>query len=145
MPGSALRICRYARKWTWLLYALALFVGTHIPIPETFDELVTVWDKVIHAGAYFGLGSLTAAAFFQAAPPRVPVVSMTVGLLGYAALDELLQGFVGRSPDPTDWMSDAAGILLAMCLAQLVVVVVFRHHGVPSSCSRDRTVATVPK
>ena len=33
-------------------------------------------------------------------------------LLVYAALDEVLQGFVpGRQPDRTDFLADAAGIL----------------------------------
>lgn len=142
MSGRVTRICLYARKWTWLLYAVALFIGTHIPIPEWCDELVTLWDKVIHAGAYFGLGTLMAAAFFQT-PPRVPVVPLTLGLLAYAAIDEVLQAFVGRAPDLTDWMSDAAGIMLAMCLSQLIVVAISRHSRVPGSRVGDQTVATV--
>ncbi len=104
---------RLAFRVTWLVYAFALFAGTHMSIPHEFDELVTSWDKLIHAGAYFGLGVLTALAFIH-----VRLAVLIPCLMAYAVIDELLQAFVDRTPDVSDWMSDSAGILLAVLLVQ---------------------------
>jgi VanZ family protein len=105
------------------LYWLAIFVLTHIPIPEVIRE-AHVSDKSLHFLTYMILTFLFWSAlkpaekahWHQAAAWLVLLVVM-----GYAVCDECLQYFVaGRSPDLEDLLANAVG-----ALAGLAVVAVF--------------------
>jgi len=101
----------------WLLYAAGLFLSTHLPVPESLEEIVGMFDKVFHANAFFVLGLLTLVSLCwdprETPALRRPSLAILAGLLLYAGLDEWLQGFTNRTPDLSDWCSDACGIVLA--------------------------------
>jgi VanZ family protein len=99
----------------WVCYAIALMIATHIPIPEDFGTFVSVYDKLLHAGAYLGLGVLTYLSLMDFRTGTLAVLPVYVGLLLFAAQDEYLQGFVNRTPDFNDWVSDALATLVALC------------------------------
>ncbi|WP_437231159.1 VanZ family protein [Planctomicrobium sp. SH661] len=101
----------------WVLYSLILFAATHVPVPRELEEVVSTFDKIIHASAFFVLAVLTILSL----PARRPSVWLLCGLLMYAALDEFLQRFVNRTPDLVDWFSDAAGIVAAFILMRLLM------------------------
>ena len=100
----------------WLGYAAALFVATHMPIPESAAPYVAGRDKVIHMAVYFVLGGLTGLVFLKTHPLRLPTLSLISGLWLYAGLDEVLQGLTRRHPDAADWAMDATGAALAIML-----------------------------
>ena len=114
-------ILAWSRRWeVWYRRALPaywvfLFCVTHfpnlrldLPLPET--------DLWAHFVAFGLLGFLfwrfvesyqrpVSARLFQAALP---------GLVVYAAFDEYLQQFVGRSTAFTDWLADVAGLAVVL-------------------------------
>jgi len=97
----------------WFFYATALFLMTHLPVPAPLENMVSTFDKAIHAAAFYVLAMLTLLAFPGKTARKTPSLVLLSALLGYAALDEYLQGFVNRTPDVMDWISDSTGILLA--------------------------------
>ncbi|MFM7244280.1 MAG: VanZ family protein [Planctomycetaceae bacterium] len=92
-------------------YTAVLLFATHHPKPgELVGELVHR-DKTLHFTAY-GLLGLMAAATIAAAgrfSPRA-VVAAVVGLVAFAAADEVTQPLFGRSTEFLDWACDSAGI-----------------------------------
>lgn len=99
-------------------YWLALFCGTHLPRLD-LGVRIRSSDKLVHAAAY----ALLAFLFWRFAealgqPLSGRFVWIAAGCLAlYAALDEYLQAFVGRSPDFGDWLANLGG--LAVVLAAL--------------------------
>jgi VanZ family protein len=66
------------------------------------------WDKAQHALVFFCLSSLGILAYQKA------TVKVTIGLLLYGALIEVLQWIIGwRSGELADWVADGIGILIS--------------------------------
>lgn len=107
---------------TGIVYAVCLFISTHIPEPPDLSDLGPDSDKVMHAGAYFLLAILVAASaarwFVQS--PRNPWLLFAL-LLAYAAFDEVSQGPVGRSPEVLDWCADASGLMLGLSAMRVLL------------------------
>lgn len=116
-----------SRTWQWgvrtvWIIALAMWLAaTHLPVPRGASAVISEWDKLIHASAYLILTLLTVAVFAKTQPVRIPIIKLAACLLLLGALDEILQGPVGRSPEFADWVADSIGVMLGLALAQLVV------------------------
>ncbi|MDO9519205.1 MAG: VanZ family protein [Pseudohongiella sp.] len=68
-------------------------------------------DKVVHCMMFAACGYLSARAWAG----RFNLVLLLVGLLGFAALTEVLQTLVpGRSGDIADFLADAVGIFIGL-------------------------------
>ena len=102
-------------------YWMLLFALTHLPRLE-FDVGVADSDKYAHALAFAGLAFLYWRALATAYPPRSVRFALAAGavLLGYAAVDEWLQRFTGRSVDLRDWLFGAGGIVGALVALELL-------------------------
>lgn len=114
---------RWRRLWLRLLpsYWLFLFVVTHLPRLH-LPDMVPQEDKIAHVIAY-GLLALLLWKFAESvrrAPlgPRFVWVALAV-LAGYAALDEYLQSFVGRTASVGDWLADMLGAALVLAAMEL--------------------------
>jgi VanZ family protein len=105
-----------AIRIVWLLAVITLFCATHLPVPDDAEEIVSTFDKVIHASSYCILTVLTCLAWLPARPGFRHITLLISGLLLFAAFDEITQALVHRSPDVEDWKSDASGIVIA-CVA----------------------------
>ena len=70
-----------------------------------------VWDKLLHAAEYGGLGLLLNAALRASGlPARRAFVLALAGASLYGASDELHQLFVpGRDSEVLDWVADTVG------------------------------------
>ncbi|MEQ8849357.1 VanZ family protein [Botrimarina sp.] len=95
----------------------ALFIGTHLP-RQAVDGQFMLYDKPIHAAAYFGLALLTTVnlrlAGWRMSPLGVAAVLLMV--LTLAAIDELSQPIFGRVCDLADWLADATGAVLGVAV-----------------------------
>ena len=95
-----------------LLYWPAIFVLAHIPIPQLVYK-AQVSDKTLHLITYLILVFLL---WFAVSPDKkVNWGKATVWLVflimaGYGGVDELLQGYVGRSCDIKDFLANLAGV-----------------------------------
>ncbi len=99
------------------LWAIA-FTATHWPIPHPADKaLFPHVDKVAHALIY---GTLAIAAAFAVRSwgfrwSPLLAVAIALGMIALGIFDEMTQMFVvGRTPDPTDLLADAVGIVLGL-------------------------------
>jgi VanZ family protein len=97
-----------------LYAALILFVGSRprLHSPITFP----MWDKVAHVGEYGLLGLLgyTALASRDRRGLWRPALVLVLGL-AWGGLDEWIQAHTpGRESTFTDWLADAAGILIGI-------------------------------
>jgi hypothetical protein len=98
------------------IYWPVIFWLTHIPVPDVARQS-GMSDKTMHVMAYF---ALTFLVWFAVSPYqkagwgnlKVWIVLATV--IGYAAIDEYLQGYVGRSVDMQDFIADVFGIVLGL-------------------------------
>ncbi|MEL7265798.1 MAG: VanZ family protein [Planctomycetota bacterium] len=98
-----------------VVYWSALFIGTHLPrLPQVDVEHA---DKYMHFFAFAGL------AFFLAwvvPAPRGLWWAKALVLLGiiaaYAIIDEISQGWVGRSTDVYDFIADMCGAAGGLCV-----------------------------
>lgn len=87
-----------------------------IPTVYLPSELFDWWDKAQHVLAFFCLSSLGILAHQKA------VVKLTIGLLLYGALIEVLQWFTDwRSGELTDWLADGIGILIGYSLINTLI------------------------
>ena len=95
-----------------LLYWPAIFVLAHIPIPQLVYK-AQVSDKTLHLITYLILVFLL---WFAVSPDKkVNWGKATVWLVflvtaGYGGVDELLQGYVGRSCDIKDFLANLVGV-----------------------------------
>jgi VanZ family protein len=96
-------------------YWVFLFCLTHFPKLE-LDVPIRAPDKIAHVGAF----GLLAFLFWRFAETlrhplsnRFAYVAVS-SLVGYAAFDEYVQQFVGRSTDIIDWLCDVAGIMAVL-------------------------------
>ncbi len=116
--------------WVWIGYWVSLFVVMHVPVEGGGPTLVPHGDKIIHFGLYYLLARLggrhqlaarrrqRAAGFSLRGHPRglkpaAHCLLWAVVYAAYAALDEWLQPFVGRTMSLGDWIADLIGISLA--------------------------------
>lgn len=118
---------RLLRRHKFVLIALGIywpviFWLTHIPIPQIARQS-GMSDKTMHLIAYFVLAFLV---WFTVSPyekvrwhRKKPWIVLAV-ILAYAALDEILQGRMGRSMDMLDFVADLFGIFLALGLLSLL-------------------------
>jgi VanZ family protein len=105
---------RRAIGWTLAVYWTALFIGTHMPLPQ-LKEMPRFSDKVMHFGAYAGLAFLlglwrSARRGYARGVPWT--ILLVVALYGVA--DELLQIPVNRSAEVADFTADMLGGMLGL-------------------------------
>jgi len=94
----------------FVVAAVSVLVLALWPTSEPL-RLHTGWDKADHAGAFVVLGMLGLLGWPNAA------VRLSVGLLLYGALIEVLQGFTAyRQADWRDWIADALGTGVAIVI-----------------------------
>jgi VanZ family protein len=102
------------------VYAAGIFWASDQanPFPFVPSGLLS-HDKLLHAGAYAGLGLLVRLALSgtRLRGPAALVVALAVASL-YGVTDELHQYFVpNRQCDPLDWLADTAGALAGVAVA----------------------------
>lgn len=98
----------------WLLtgYWIALFVGTHIPLPKLPGPEGS--DKVLHFGAYFGLQFLLLMWLALRAPLTRAKWATAIGIVFvYGIVDEVMQPYVNRHCDVNDCIADWCGAIIA--------------------------------
>jgi VanZ family protein len=108
---------RFAKPagYVLLVYWVCLFLGTHRPKDSGVDFSMS--DKILHFGAYFGLALLLALAWSLRRPLTIRSYAvMSLLLMAYGAMDELLQIPVGRHCDPLDWLADTGGVIAGLTL-----------------------------
>ncbi len=101
-----------------VLYWPAIFAATHLPIPDMVQR-AGVNDKMIHFLAYL----ILTLFFWLALSPHKKVnwlkwpVWLTFGVaIFYGAMDETLQGFVGRSTDLADFLANMVGVITCLII-----------------------------
>jgi len=96
-------------------YWLMMFIATHLP-PSSGVSSMPVSDKSQHLTAFFLLGLLL--PLWNTSPLTVRrAVKLFLLIITYAALDELLQAPVGRTPEWLDWVADAVGACVGLSAA----------------------------
>lgn len=106
------------------VYWPALFILSHIPVPVKVRE-AGVSDKMLHFLAYLILVSLFWVILnpdrrVRWRKPSVWVVLLI--MLTYGIIDEVLQGFVGRSYDVMDLAADMVGTFAGLILLTFFTV-----------------------
>jgi VanZ family protein len=102
-----------------LLYWPAIFTLTHVPQLPQWVGQTQLGDKTPHFLAYLGLVFLW---WFAISPYKrvnwfkVAVWGTFAAMAIYGALDEWLQGFVHRTPDVWDFVTDMAGVTAGLVL-----------------------------
>ncbi|MCA9254811.1 MAG: VanZ family protein [Phycisphaerales bacterium] len=102
---------------------VAAFVMTHLP-PSRVPGGGWINDKVMHLAGYTGLGLATLWALAMLSRRIVGggvFFGAWLGMLGYALFDEVTQPMVGRSFEWGDLAADAAGAMVGLSLALLLV------------------------
>lgn len=95
-----------------LFYWPAIFVLAHIPIPQLVYK-AQVSDKTLHLVVYLILVFLL---WFAVSPDKkvnwgkAAVWWVFLIMAGYGGVDELLQGYVGRSCDIKDFLANLVGV-----------------------------------
>jgi VanZ family protein len=110
-----------------IIYLVALFVGTHIPIgPGQMGPSLS--DKWIHFGAYAVLTVLVLTGWELTVGILEPKHYFAVWLAGalYGVFDEVSQTPVGRSCDMNDWLADVLGIVCGLVAFRLCRAVLHR-------------------
>lgn len=98
------------------IYWPLIFWLTHIPVPA-LARRSGMSDKTMHALAYMVLTFLLWLAvnpYEKATWKRASFWAILSAVLVYAAIDEILQGPVGRGTDFMDFLANLFGTLLAM-------------------------------
>ena len=113
-PAGEVPVKRAAAAWApAVLWAAGLFVLSGISEPPpALRPLLAIPDTVAHFVLYLVLGGLVARARVRRGP-RIPHAALIAAAAGYAAFDEWRQRLVpGRTPEPSDWLADVAGLLV---------------------------------
>jgi len=100
------------------IYWPILFIVSHIPIPNLVRK-AGVSDKALHFLAYLVLTFLLWVALNpnrKVRWRRAGVWWLLLALTVYGVVDELLQGYLGRSCDIRDLGADVAGIVAGLLL-----------------------------
>lgn len=112
-PAGDVPVKRAAAAWgPAVLWASGLFLLSGISgPPPALEPLLLIPDTVAHFVLYLVLGGLVARGRARGRP-RIPHAVLLAAAVGYAAFDEWRQGPVpGRTPEPSDWLADVAGLL----------------------------------
>jgi len=122
-----LMIITHRRKLATILLTIywpTLFILAHIPVPAKVRD-AGVSDKVLHFLAYLILVFLfwivlcpNRKVCWRKAASWAAVVIMVV----YGIIDELLQGYVGRSCDRMDLVADLAGAFAGLILLTFLTI-----------------------
>lgn len=119
------------RRHKWILAGLAvywpaIFIATHIPVPSWVGR-AGMGDKTLHFLSYLALISLI---WFAVSPyekvnwRRGKVWIILAAIVWYGAVDEWLQGLVGRQPEVRDFYADLGAAILG-----LLVMTIFSFWG----------------
>lgn len=108
-PGPSLGPMWWAIGW-----ALVLFITYSTLAPAQYVPNLHLWDKLEHAGAFFGM-TLWFAGLIRRS--RYPTLALWMLLFGGGI--EIAQGTMGlgRDMDIHDWYADAVGVGVALALA----------------------------
>jgi hypothetical protein len=98
-------------------FAALSFTFYSAVIPPQHALQLVPWDKAEHFIAFYALTGLAAAAF-----PRRHLLIIAIGLSGFGALIEIVQGLpiVHRDKDFWDWVADTLAIGAALAPMLLV-------------------------
>lgn len=105
-----------------LLYWPAIFLLTHIPIPQMVIKNIRASDKTLH---YLGYLILVFLMWFAISPEkkvswcRAYTWWALFVMVVYGAVDEWLQGYVGRDADVMDFLANSAGVLTGLILLSI--------------------------
>ena len=115
------------RLHLWLPPLLYMFLIFHFssesdPLPELTTR---VWDKLLHAAEYGGLGLLICRAFVGEGISGIRAALAAIAVSSaYGATDEWHQAFVPlRSADVLDWLTDGAGSTIGAALYVVTAMV----------------------
>ena len=117
-PGRRVFLLHKLPPWLW---GIAIFIGTSLPGEYLPSIVVLTPDKLLHAGAFFGLTILVyrslGAGTTDISLRRRFFTTTSLITVGYGVFDELHQFFVpGRRPDVVDLLADALGVGLAIAV-----------------------------
>ncbi len=104
-----------------LIYWPTLFILAHVPVPRLVRS-AEVSDKALHFLAYLILTFLLWFVFNldrKARRRRAAVCWVVLVAATYGIVDEVLQGYVGRSCDVMDFGADLAGVLTGLIVLSL--------------------------
>ncbi len=101
--------------WPVVGWTLVIILLTGVPLPTWSGAPGSDLDKLVHFGLYFGLGwTLARAARISGFSGAPALLGLLLAGVAFAALDELLQGWVPRRvPQLADWVADIAGLITA--------------------------------
>ena len=102
-----------------VLYWPSLFALTHIPNPQRIFKHIPSSDKMLHFFAYLVLVFLLWLAISPARKVnwrKASVWWVLLVIVWYGALDEWLQGYMGRCPQFSDFFADLAGAITGLIL-----------------------------
>lgn len=104
---------RECTRWAPFLVVLAISLPILFAPAPTVPAAATGVDKVVHVALFAALAG-TALLPSPSIPARLALVAGA--LLGYAAVSEIVQALpaIGRTTSLTDWLADAAGVLLGL-------------------------------
>ena len=101
-----------------LIYWPVLFVLTHIPVPQIARQS-GMSDKTMHVLAYMALVFLcwhAVSPFKRINWKKAKVWVVLVFMVWYGAVDEYLQGRIGRNADIRDFFADLAGTIFGLVI-----------------------------
>ncbi|MCD4830676.1 MAG: VanZ family protein [Anaerohalosphaeraceae bacterium] len=101
-----------------VVFWAGMFFVTHIPVPG-WTRKMAMSDKTMHYIAFFALSVLLwLAADFSAKVNwrKAKIWKFLAVICGYAIIDEVLQGVMGRSADRYDFLADMAGAIAAFLM-----------------------------
>lgn len=118
--GGRARAWRHWYRRALPAYWLSLAFATHVPKLEIRSAVVPS-DHVLHFVA-FGVLTFLFWRFVETfrRPGPAFVWECAAILLGYAALDEYTQRFVGRGVEWTDFASNAGGIVVSLVTLEVL-------------------------
>jgi VanZ family protein len=117
---------------TCILTWVAAFVATHVPAESVPQTGLT--ESSSHLLGFLGLTGVfwgALAAYGTAAGRRMGVAIVVMAV--YAAVDEITQGLVRRSPAVSDWLMDIIGTLCAVAALEAVARLIGVRRSPPPS------------
>ncbi len=111
-------IVRVTILYILVVTILSLVKMSSLPKPPT----VTNFDKLVHFGFYFVMNMLVliGARYRFGVSKVMPVIYITLGVISYGALIDVVQHFIGRECSLYDIAANSVGAVTAL--------VVFRIH-----------------
>ncbi len=112
-----------------LIYWLALFCGTHMPV--SVKGMARHGDKFLHLFAYSGLALLLALTWRACWGHSVRLLAWVFAIcVVYGGVDELLQiPIPSRHGDSRDWLADVTGAVVGLAVYSLGQWFVNKHTG----------------